>query len=222
MINEIPNTKKLAKNIGSVNYFTGIECKNGHIDYRYTNTGICYACKRLQSSRCYYNNPDPIKERASLYSKNNKDKVNAATKEWVSNNREKRREITARYREKNRKQLSEYSSKYQKEKMKNPNYRLSRNLSKAIWESLKECGKTKLGKSYKDIVNFSLEELKVRLESMFRDDMTWDNYGTHWHLDHITPLSWFKDEDIMNAWELSNLQPLLSHENLSKNNRFQG
>lgn len=39
-------TREDAKKIGQKWYFTGEPCKNGHVDKRYVNTGICYACKR--------------------------------------------------------------------------------------------------------------------------------------------------------------------------------
>lgn len=28
-------------------YFTGVECKKGHIDYRYVTSGTCLECQRL-------------------------------------------------------------------------------------------------------------------------------------------------------------------------------
>jgi hypothetical protein len=57
--------------------------------------------------------------------------------------------------------------------------------------------------------------------------MTWENYGSFWHVDHITPKSWFKYESIKDAkfkecWALSNLQPKLRMDNIRKGNRFSG
>ncbi len=77
-----------------------------------------------------------------------------------------------------------------------------------------------MGKSYKDLVEWSLEELKQHLEIKFRDGMKWDNYGGYWHLDHIKPLSSFNPENIMDAWKLDNLQPLTTKENLSKHAKY--
>ena len=48
--------------------------------------------------------------------------------------------------------------------------------------------------------------------------MTWENYGTRWHVDHITPLSAFEPGD-MAAWCLSNLRPLWAEANIAKSNR---
>lgn len=39
-------TREEAREIGQKWYFTGEPCKNGHIDKRYVNSGVCYECKR--------------------------------------------------------------------------------------------------------------------------------------------------------------------------------
>jgi 5-methylcytosine-specific restriction endonuclease McrA len=93
-------------------------------------------------------------------------------------------------------------------------------MSKAIWECLKN---NKKQFSWLKFVNFSLNDLIVHLESKFTPEMTWENYGTYWHIDHVKPLSWFDLKTEFNdAWTLSNLQPLEATKNLSKNNRYIG
>lgn len=60
---------------------------------------------------------------------------------------------------------------------------------------------------------------KVYLESKFRDGMSWENYGSVWHLDEIIPVSaWnLQDPDHWKAcWHWTNSQPLLVAENLRK------
>ena len=53
--------------------------------------------------------------------------------------------------------------------------------------------------------------------------MTWDNYGTIWHVDHIRPVSSFlMPEQVRECWALSNLRPLWARDNLVKGNRFVG
>lgn len=81
--------------------------------------------------------------------------------------------------------------------------------------------------SWIDIVDYTIEELKNHLEKQFRDGMTWDNYGKYWHIDHVKPVSHFNfksklDPDFKECWKLTNLQPLLVKENLSKGNRYIG
>jgi hypothetical protein len=74
------------------------------------------------------------------------------------------------------------------------------------------------------LIGCSIEFLRKHLESRFRDGMTWENYGPYWHVDHIRPIASF---DLTNPLEqekcfhYSNLQPLLKHENLKKNKKYE-
>lgn len=67
---------------------------------------------------------------------------------------------------------------------------------------------------------FSSDELRQHLEKQFCKGMSWDNYGTHWHVDHITPLSAFDPSDEA-AWCLTNLRPLPAEENLKKSHKVE-
>lgn len=83
------------------------------------------------------------------------------------------------------------------------------------------------GKSKLEHLDWSIEELMKHLESKFVEGMSWDNYGSMWHVDHIVPDSWFqyssvKDEEFKRCWSLSNLQPLWADKNYSKGDRFVG
>jgi len=69
----------------------------------------------------------------------------------------------------------------------------------------------------------SLVLMKRWLEFQFDDKMTWENWGTYWHIDHILPLSKFnmsnQDERAL-CCNWKNLQPLQKSENLSKNGKI--
>jgi len=72
-------------------------------------------------------------------------------------------------------------------------------------------------------VGYSLDELKLHLESQFTEGMSWENYGK-WHIDHIIPLSSFDiqnydDKSFKKCWSLENLQPLWAEDNLKKSNK---
>lgn len=72
----------------------------------------------------------------------------------------------------------------------------------------------------KEYLPYSLKQLKEHIESQFTPEMSWENHGTYWHIDHITPLSWFKTEEelINKGWALNNMQPLPKELNMRKNN----
>jgi 5-methylcytosine-specific restriction endonuclease McrA len=69
------------------------------------------------------------------------------------------------------------------------------------------------------------KDLIQHLESLFTSEMTWENYGTYWHVDHIKPQSLFvytsmTDDEFKKCWSLSNLQPLEAKENIRKSNKW--
>lgn len=77
-------------------------------------------------------------------------------------------------------------------------------------------------KEYKtfDILNYTPQQLKQRLEFQFKNGMNWDNYGTYWVVHHKKELHKFNfgDKDNINyeqiriANSLANLQPITIEE----------
>ena len=77
---------------------------------------------------------------------------------------------------------------------------------------------------WEDLVGWTVTELKIHLESLFKVGMTWENYG-EWQIDHKIPIAAFNfncpDEiDFKKCWALENLQPLWKEENLKKGSRL--
>jgi 5-methylcytosine-specific restriction endonuclease McrA len=74
-------------------------------------------------------------------------------------------------------------------------------------------------------IGCSAKELCAWLEKQFDSTMNWDNYGTHWHVDHIVPLSHFdltNQAHRMRANHYTNLRPLEAQQNMSRGNRIEG
>tara|TARA_B110000046_G_C12940955_1_gene375748 strand:+ start:835 stop:1125 length:291 start_codon:yes stop_codon:yes gene_type:complete len=70
------------------------------------------------------------------------------------------------------------------------------------------------------ITSEKYDELIEYLESLFYENMTWDNHG-EWHIDHIIPLASAESEDEMTAFAYyKNLQPMWEIENMSKNDDY--
>jgi len=163
----------------------------------------------------------------------------AYIKEWRKRNPGRYKETLAEYREKNKERNYAYAKKWKKENVEkvnahqrrwsnkyrktNPVFRLNVNVSTNICHSLK--GK-KAGRGWESLVGYSLNDLEKHLEGKFDEKMTWDNYGSHWEVDHIKPKSLFgykhpEDKEFKECWALDNLQPLEASENRSKGNKFQ-
>lgn len=128
----------------------------------------------------------------------NKDKLNLDSRIWRINNKDKVLEY-------NRINIPLYNKKY-------PWRKAIRTL---LYNTIKRIGGKKENKTV-DVLGYSAEELKIHIELLFTDGMSWDNYG-EWHIDHKVPVCSFEKEvniNIINA--LSNLQPLWKFDNLSK------
>ena len=66
-------------------------------------------------------------------------------------------------------------------------------------------------------------ELRKWLSHQFTSEMTWENYGYVWHIDHVVPVQFFDlDHDLEReaCFHWTNLKPLLKEENLSKSDRI--
>jgi 5-methylcytosine-specific restriction endonuclease McrA len=53
--------------------------------------------------------------------------------------------------------------------------------------------------------------------------MNFENYGSHWHIDHVIPCSLFdltSEDEIKNCFRWTNLQPLEAKINIIKNNNI--
>jgi hypothetical protein len=151
-------------------------------------------------------------------------------KKYYKNNTEIIKRKSSKYREKNIDLIREKEAN----KRKTGEYKRYRNLyTKShrliyphiyAWRStlrntLKRL-KSKKSASTIEILGYSPDDLKNHIESLFKDGMTWDNYG-EWHIDHIKPVSIFDyNEDISVVNSLLNLQPLWAFENFSKSNKY--
>lgn len=78
-------------------------------------------------------------------------------------------------------------------------------------------------KQLKEWVGLEAKQLKLYIESLWLDGMSWDNYGRKigcWNIDHIIPPSSVKTrEEIIMLQHYTNLRPLWHSENVSKRNK---
>lgn len=107
--------------------------------------------------------------------------------------------------------------KSQQKRLNDPSYRVLANAGRRVRSMISGSGSSRH-------LPFTKSELISHLENLFKDGMTWENYG-EWHVDHILPVSLFKvknekSEDFLKCWSLSNLQPLWAFENMSKGNKI--
>ena len=106
------------------------------------------------------------------------------------------------------------ATKYQ---IENPAQKLKKNLNKRISRALTMQGVEKSGFT-EDLCGINHKELATYFESIWEDDMSWDNYG-EWHIDHIRPCNSFdlldRSQQLV-CFNWRNLQPMWAAENHSK------
>lgn len=147
------------------------------------------------------------KEKLKLKSRNyyhqNKEKIAPKLKAYRA-----RPEIKARRREHRANVL-----------MKDPNFVLSMRLRGRLKKVLKQQSVRKTN-SFIHLLGCSLDELKVYIQSLFTEGMTWDKLlSGEIHIDHIIPCCAFdfsNVEEQKKCFHYTNLQPLWKSENCSK------
>jgi hypothetical protein len=143
-------------------------------------------------------NRNILNAKAKIYDDNHKAEISLKRKLYYQNNKEKMAEVG-------------------RNRLKNIQYKIKSNLSRRIRCALNKYGKSKTTISY---LGCSLPFLRGHIESLFKDGMTWENYGLFgWHIDHIRPCASFDLTDLgqrNTCFHYSNLQPLWAKDNLTK------
>ena len=150
------------------------------------------------------------------YDLKNKENKKRYKSEWYQKNKKRCDSRKKKHKNDNINFYIKYNAQYQKTRKENDiNFKISCYLRSRLSNAVKNNSKS--GSSVRDL-GCSIEEFKKYIELKFQDGMTWDNYGK-WHLDHITPLSWFdltKRSQFVIASHYTNYQPLWEIDNLHK------
>jgi hypothetical protein len=124
------------------------------------------------------------------------------------------------YREKNKDSIREKNKIYHKNRMKSDLiYRVKIISRNVIRKALSKGGYTKRSRTY-EILGCSYEEFKIHLESLFLENMNWDNRHL-WDIDHIVPISLAESENEMIILNYhTNLRPLWKTVNEYKSDKI--
>lgn len=160
---------------------------------------------------------EQLRKSYALYRKRHGDKLKEIGRLYRIKNKEKISIKKKKYAEENKEIINRYQRQYRKKYYNNKPHL-------AIWRSILKRTlkffKTKKHDKSINILGYTPQQLKQRIEFQFKEGMSWSNYGK-WHIDHKKPVSLFDAETpvhIVNA--LSNLQPLWAKDNLSKGKKF--
>lgn len=198
----------------------------------------CKACRAAQKREWDAANKEANKQKRKVYLaenaeriRNTKQEYNARNAEAISAYNKQRYQQAADYhRERSRRWHKEnkdratrriVSAHLLRRKM-DPEYKLKCNMRTAIWDALKYKKAYKFGKTH-DLLGCTGAQLKEYIERQFTGEMSWSNYGSYWHVDHIIPIALFdlKSEDEQKAaFNYTNLRPCEASENLAKQDKI--
>lgn len=178
----------------------------------------CKACRSIRRYKQYHSDPvyrARVLENCKKSRKNNPEKAKQTYINKRKKNPELYRAIARRAKSKPENKLKR-NRRLKEQRARDKQFRLQENLRSRLYKAT--VGLTKAGSAVKDLgCNFN--DLKVYLESKFYGDMSWDNYGSYWAIDHIIPLASFDltdKEQFLRAAHYSNLQPLTKVHNQIK------
>ena len=216
--------------------------KNG-AEYHIT---ICKMCVIIYRRNYYIDHKEKIDTKNKKYYLDRKEEVLVSRRKWKDKNKERVREKNKEYRLNNKDSISEKikrikannKEKYneisriylKKRRAEDLFYKLRKNVSKSVYHHLRN---RKDNKSILKYLTYSIEDLRLHLESLFESWMGWDNYGPYkkniwkdddqktwtWQIDHIIPHSdlpydSMEHPNFKKCWELGNLRPLSAKQNL--------
>ncbi len=201
---------------------------------------------RLASREYYKSHKEQIKESNKKYRESHKEEVAERKRNYKKRNSERWKEYHAeyyqqhrddlrmkqrQYREKNRESINAHQRMYRESHKEAINaynrnrrsvdekFRIITDTRGFLWSSLKY---NRDSPKLRRLIGCSLQEFKQHLETTFKDNMTWDNYG-EWNIDHIIPCICFDVTDeiqLLKCFNYKNLQALWGKENSSKNDKL--
>jgi len=192
--------------------------KNKTIDDGYSRT--CRLCMKIINNKSYKNNRESSNLKSKEWYKNNKRKHITHMLEYKINNPEVSKKASKKWNKNNR----EYFKKWNKNQWdNNPNFKLRRVLSIRLNDLLRNHNINKNHPTLK-LLKCSLEFFKKYISLQFKPEMSWENWGPVWELDHIIPCFSFdltKEEDQKQCFHYTNFQPLFKTTEIAQSFGYQ-
>ncbi|AZF89935.1 hypothetical protein [Methanosarcina virus MetMV] len=212
-------TNKRCKKCGALKpldeFYRDKRTKNGHLF-------CCKACAKEQARKWRSENPERVRKNKRRWKAENPEKPEKArgyARKWRAKNAENIRKAEKQWRAKNPERYKEIQ---RRKYSSTPARKLHKIVSVGIYKALRG---SKAGRSWEELVSYTVDDLKKHLEKKFQPGMSWENYG-RWHLDHRVPKSVFnfetpEDIDFKECWSLKNLQPMWAADNIRKSNKLE-
>lgn len=200
-------SRKEAKELGLKFYFTGKQCKYGHIAERRTSNGFCLGCESEKDYREYKT------EIAKKHYSENKEHRSLLIKQWADNNRNKVRSYKNKWSANNIEYFKEYYAENKTDiNAKNSEYKKQNKDIVCAYNSFRRAAKRNATPVW-----LSKEHLKEIRKFYTLASSLSNTTGIKHHVDHIVPLISAFVCGLHVPW---NLQVITEYENLSKGNKY--
>ena len=167
----------------------------------------------------------PLLSRYQLMSKEQRLEHNRKTEQRIRScpiRMQRKRDQMNNWKKRNPELIKQYNKsqntkKLQRKYRKYPINKIKHNLRRRMRDLLNKAREEKM--SVSGLIGCTSFQFKEHLEKQFKRGMTWSNYGTYWHVDHILPCAAFDHTDkkqVAQCWHYTNLRPLRALENMLK------
>lgn len=202
-------SKQQAKELGLKRYFTGLPCKNGHVDEIQISNNFCIACGKELATKWKKNNKEKVKLLDEKRRKDNPSRCNKYKKQWKERNKDYITQYGIKYNLKNKLLLSEKRKKLRFEnieKFKENEKRYRKNHSSYY---LAQCNKRRADKLQATPKWADMQKIKEIYDDAKNKGLT---------VDHVIPL---KGKLVCGLHVETNMQLLTNIENSQKGNRYE-
>lgn len=153
---------------------------------------------------------------ARIYKARNKEKIAEYNRKYKSEHKEEISEYNKKYDKEHREEIQKRQSKQHKERRKtDPEFKLY----SVVTNRLRKFYPSKGIGNIKNLVGCSGKNLVKWLEHNFTGNMSWENHGILWHIDHVICCEFFdmqKEEDRKTCFNWKNMRPLLAKKNIGR------
>lgn len=176
---------------------------------------ICKSCINKQNKKYRDKNKSKFNQMRRKYYQKNIDKMRAEKRKYYQSHKEQKAEYDKQYRIDNADKIKQYKQQWEQEN-RSIERKIKTNLRSRVYRAVKYGYKSK---HTMELLGCTIDQFLDHLESQFQPGMTWENYGSDWHIDHIQPCASF---DLTNPSEqekcfhYTNCQPLWKEDNLKK------
>ncbi len=135
--------------------------------------------------------------------------------EYYLKNSEVIRKNSSEYNKNNRDKINNY---YINRRNTNPTFKLTENLRSRTRAAFKSQNVRKNNKTF-ELIGCSQKFFKEWIEHQMTPEMTMENYGNKWAIDHCLPVAsfnLFKEDELSKCFNWKNLRPMYSKANMSK------